>query len=155
MTKAAKVQSGIDQRVCECIRGALQQAFPFLEEVGRARVKATHAQEVRLRPGQRLGGSSAKPFGDPFMQGQAPAVFPRQVRNERDMDAETGGRGQPLQRAQARSLGSSLIRYLIVQDVRRPVAPSTSNLVRDRATSPRRCVKESAGVPVSCRRAVR
>ena len=71
------------------------------------------------------------------MQGQAPAVFPRQVRNERDMDAETGGRGQPLQRAQARSLGSSLIRYLIVQDVRRPVAPSTSNLVRDRATSPR------------------
>ena len=32
--------------------------------------------------GQRLGGSSAKPFGDPFMQGEAAAVFPGQVRDE-------------------------------------------------------------------------
>ena len=74
------------------------------------RVKTSHARDIRPRSGQRLGRSDAQPIGDPFMQGQAPTVFPRQVRNECDMDAETGGRGQALQRAQARTLGSSLIR---------------------------------------------
>ena len=45
-------------------------------------MQTTHAQEVRLRSAQRLGGGSAKPLGDPVVKGQAPAVFPRQVRNE-------------------------------------------------------------------------
>ena len=56
------------------------EAFPFVEEVGRARMKYAC---VKGSPplGQRLRGSSAKPFGDPFTQGRAPAVFPRQVRD--------------------------------------------------------------------------
>ena len=99
MTKVAKVQTRVDQCVHECIRRAVQQALPLVEKLERVWVKTSHAQEIRPRAGQRLGRSSAQPVGDPFMQGQAPAVFPRQVRNERNMDAETGGRGQALERA--------------------------------------------------------
>ena len=60
-------------------------------------VTDTHAQEIRPRAGQRLGRSSAEPVGDPFMQGQAPTVFPRQPRNERNMDAQPNGRGHALE----------------------------------------------------------
>ena len=109
VTKVAGVQTRVHQCVHECIRRAVQQAFPLVEKLGRAWVKTTHAQEIRPRAVQCLLRSSAKPVGDPFMQGQAPTVFPRHLRNERDMDAETDGRSHTLEGTQTRALGSGLI----------------------------------------------
>ena len=66
-------------------------------------------RRILARAGQCLCRSSAEPVGNPLMQGEAPTVFPRQLRNEHHMDAKTDGRGHALERAQTRALGSRFI----------------------------------------------